>query len=61
MIEKREEAATKSGGGQRKKLLHLSGWTGQGEEREDKDACMRQGQKRQGGNEILIHLSCRQI
>lgn len=47
--------------GQRRKWSHLLGWSGQGEERKDRGICMRQGQKGQGGNEILMHLSCGKI
>lgn len=61
IVEKREEAAMKSGEGQRRKRSHLLGWSGQGEEREDRGICMIQGQKGQGGNEILMHLSCGKI
>lgn len=58
---KERGSCEKSGESQRRKSSHLLGWTGQGEEREDRDSSMKQGQKWQRGNEILIHLSCRQI
>lgn len=62
MTEKKEEAGTESGEGQRRIQSYLLGWTGPGR-REGTEllAWMRQGQKEQCGREIQIHLSCRQF